>query len=282
MLIAPEALLPVEVPEIILIAPETAALAPVERVRIPLVPLVVVVPVVTLIAPEAAEMAVPETREIAPPGSLAAVAAPPAIMTAPPVSPAPGPLAPPVIEMAPPAPVPAPAPPVIKMAPPTALVAAPAAPLIVSADPAVFAVVLSVIWMVWAFSLAKASVVGKIETVSLVALPINVLPFTVKFVVAVKVVVVVKEPGAVMATGRLTTTAPVVGEEVIWLAVPVTEETPDVKQVAQPISPRAERVTGLVAETATVPVASGKVMVLLGVVGSVMAKVVVKASSVNP
>ena len=68
------------------------------------------------------------------------------------------------------------------------------------------------------------------------------------------------------------------------MAVPVTELTPvaEVKQVEQPISPAAERVTGAVAETATVPVALGKVMVLEGVVGSVNARVVVNELSVAP
>ena len=37
---------------------------------------------------------------------------------------------------------------------------------------------------------------------------------------------------------------------------------PEVKQVAQPISPRADKVTGVVAETATVPEALGNVQVL--------------------
>lgn len=42
----------------------------------------------------------------------------------------------------------------------------------------------------------------------------------------VRVVVDAMEPGAIKAEGMLKTTAPVVGEAVIWLAVPVTEETP--------------------------------------------------------
>ena len=50
---------------------------------------------------------------------------------------------------------------------------------------------------------------------SVVALPIVVLPLTVKSVVAVNVVVVVNDPGAVMATGKVKTTAPVVGDAVI-------------------------------------------------------------------
>lgn len=57
--------------------------------------------------------------------------------------------------------------------------------------------------------MAKARVVGKMETVSLVASPIKVLPLTVKSVVAVKVVVVVKLPGVVMAEGKATVMAPV-------------------------------------------------------------------------
>ena len=54
-------------------------------------------------------------------------------------------------------------------------------------------------------------------------------PFTVRSVVAVKEVVVVSEPGVVIAEGRVSTTAPVVGEAVIWLAVPVTDETDPVE-----------------------------------------------------
>ena len=54
-----------------------------------------------------------------------------------------------------------------------------------------------------------------------------------------------------------------------WLIVELEPEDParvqrlppDTRQVEQPMSPRAERVTGLVAETATVPVALGKVQV---------------------
>ena len=54
----------------------------------------------------------------------------------------------------------------------------------------------------------------------------------------------------------------------VWVVVPeeapaVQRLPPDTRQVEQPMSPRAERVTGLVAETATVPVALGKVMTLL-------------------
>ena len=47
-----------------------------------------------------------------------------------------------------------------------------------------------------------------------------------------------------------------------------------VRQVEQPMSPAAERVIGVVAETATVPDAFGKVIVLLLDVGSVIAKMV--------
>jgi len=54
-----------------------------------------------------------------------------------------------------------------------------------------------------------------------------------------------------------------------------------VAQVAQPMSPAAESVIGLEAETATVPEAFGKVMVRAAV-GSVMAKVVLLASAVVP
>jgi hypothetical protein len=55
-----------------------------------------------------------------------------------------------------------------------------------------------------------------------------------------------------------------------------------VAQVAQPMSPAAESVIGPVAETATVPVASGKVIVFDETVGSVMAKIVLIALAVAP
>ena len=78
--------------------------------------------------------------------------------------------------------------------------------------------------------MAKAKVVGKILTVSLVALPIKVLPLTVRSVVAVKVVVVVKDPGAVMAEGRDKVMAPetavVAPLTKIWAAVPAAVVTP--------------------------------------------------------
>lgn len=51
------------------------------------------------------------------------------------------------------------------------------------------------------------------------------------------------------------------------VAAAVKSEPPDTKQVAQPMSPAAERVIGAEAETATVPEAFGKVMVLLLVAG---------------
>ena len=56
----------------------------------------------------------------------------------------------------------------------------------------------------------------------------------------------------------------------------------EVTQVAQPMSPAAESVIGPVAETATVPEALGKVMVLFEIVGSVMAIMVLTASAVAP
>ena len=55
----------------------------------------------------------------------------------------------------------------------------------------------------------------------------------------------------------------------------------EVTQVAQPIAPAAERVMGPTAETATVPEAFGKVMVLLAV-GSTKASVVLLTSAVAP
>ena len=78
--------------------------------------------------------------------------------------------------------------------------------------------------------MAKAKVVGKMETVSLVALPIKVLPLTARSVVAVKVVVVVKDPGAVMAEGRDKVMAPLTAVVApltkIWAAVPAAVVTP--------------------------------------------------------
>src|SRR3989344_8135719 len=75
--------------------------------------------------------------------------------------------------------------------------------------------------------------------------------------------------------------------ETVWVVVPlvapaVQREPPETRQLEQPISPSAERVTGPVAEMPTVPLALGKVMVLLLVVGSVNARVGVTSSSVPP
>src|SRR3989344_1400030 len=56
----------------------------------------------------------------------------------------------------------------------------------------------------------------------------------------------------------------------------------EARQVAQPMSPKADKVMGEVAEMATVPEALGKVMVLLATVGSVKARIKVILSSVAP
>ena len=56
----------------------------------------------------------------------------------------------------------------------------------------------------------------------------------------------------------------------------------EARQVAQPMSPKADKVMGEVAEMATVPEALGKVMVLLATVGSVKARIKVILSSVVP
>lgn len=69
---------------------------------------------------------------------------------------------------------------------------------------------------------------------SAVVSPRVVLPLTVKSVVAVRVVVVVSEPGVVMAEGRDKMTSPVVGKAVIWLVVPTTEVTPVVPSAHDP------------------------------------------------
>ena len=51
-------------------------------------------------------------------------------------------------------------------------------------------------------------------------------------------------------------------------------EPPETTQVEHDMSPAAERLIGEEAEIATVPLAFGKVIVLLLVVGSVIAKIV--------
>lgn len=78
-----------------------------------------------------------------------------------------------------------PVPPERKIAPPAPDVVAPtlalpAAPESDNAPPAAPAVVESAILTVWAFSFSKERVVGKMERVSVTALPSNVLPLTVK------------------------------------------------------------------------------------------------------
>ena len=65
-------------------------------------------------------------------------------------------------------------------------------------------------------------------------------------------------------------------------SVIVNIESRSTKQVAQPMSPKTDNVMGVVADTATVPEALGKVMVLLATVGSVKARIKVILSSVVP
>ena len=60
------------------------------------------------------------------------------------------------------------------------------------------------------------------------------------------------------------------------------EPEPEVKHVEQVRLPNASRANGPAAETATVPEALGKVIVLSLAVGSVMAKIVSIVSSVAP
>lgn len=136
--------------------------------------------------------------------------------------------------------------------------------------------------MVWAFSFTNERVVGNREMVSDVASPMVVLPLTVKSVVAVKVVVVVNEPGVVIADGNDRVTAPVAAEAVIWLAVPAIELTPveEVKQVevvhTVPLVGKVKAVAPEVVKnkvlpavpSGTIPELSWKVQVLSAVVKS--------------
>ena len=103
------------------------------------------------------------------------------------------------------------------------------------------------------------------------------LPVTVARVEVSAMVMTPAEPVVVISVPAVKVRVPPC--KTAWVVVPdvapaVQREPPETIQLAQPISPRAERVTGEVAETATVPVALGKVMVLLLTVGSVIAKMV--------
>ena len=98
-------------------------------------------------------------------------------------------------------------------------------------------------------------------------------------------VTALKVPGALRSDGRDNVTAPVDADAVIWFAVPVIEVTPDeeVRQVEQLMSPVVEfRTIGDVAETATVPVALGNVIVLSEDNGSATAMKVSIVSAVAP
>ena len=126
------------------------------------------------------------------------------------------------------------------------------------------------------FEVSTAIPPSRLTRVGVVApLPVTVARVEVLAMVTVSVappVVVISVPAAmVMVSPAL----------MVWLLpeVPasVIAKVPPpvlVRQVTQPISPAEERVMGAVAETATVPVALGKVMVFADTVGSVMAKMV--------
>lgn len=91
------------------------------------------------------------------------------------------------------------------------------------------------------------------------------LPVTVARVEELAMVITPALPVVVISSPAVKVNVP--PWETAWVVVPevapaVQRDPPDTRQVEHPISPRAERVTGEVAETATVPDALGNVHVL--------------------
>lgn len=110
-------------------------------------------------------------------------------------------------------------------------------------------------------------------------LPVTVARVEVSAIVTVPealLVVVMSVPAAIVTVPPW-----LIVELVPVVAARVKSVPPETTQVEQPMSPKAESVTGAVAETATVPEALG-IVIVLSAVGSVRVRKVSKVLAVEP